>query len=149
MRYYTHVIATNYRTDHTCPTFSFFSLLNTVNACVIPVDYRTDDKCVTVHVRHATTDRILRALPTRGHARPRVHRAGRPIHDLRACQSLYYRSHLRFSYSCKKVSNGKKGQFSNLGYVSESDNRDYTTSSSPLSYLLKASFDSVRLIAAP
>ena len=40
-----------------------------------------------IHVRHATTDRQARVLPTRGHARPRVHRAGRPVINLRAAGS--------------------------------------------------------------
>ena len=57
---------------------------------VIPVHYRTDDTCATVHVRHATADRSSRALPTRGHARPRVHRAGRQINNCRARSKLYY-----------------------------------------------------------
>ena len=36
---------------------------------VIPVHYRTDETCATVHVRHGTTDRNTRALSTRGHTR--------------------------------------------------------------------------------
>ena len=55
---------------------------------VIPVHYRTDDTCATLHVRHATTDRNTRALPTRGHARPRVRLAERRITNLCAHRSL-------------------------------------------------------------
>ena len=60
---------------------------------VIPVDYRADDTCATVHVRYATTDRHACALPTRGHTRPRVHRAGRPVNNLRVRRELYYTRH--------------------------------------------------------
>ena len=49
---------------------------------VLLVHYRTDDTCAAVHVRHATTDRNTRALSTRGHAGPRVHRADRRIANL-------------------------------------------------------------------
>ena len=59
--------------------------------CVIPVDYRTDDTRVTVLLPHATPDWYTRALPTRGHARPCIHRAGRHIHNFRARRSLYYK----------------------------------------------------------
>ena len=53
-------------------------------------DYRMYDTCATVHVRHATTDRSTPALPTRGHARPRVHLADRRVTNLCARRSLYY-----------------------------------------------------------
>ena len=53
-------------------------------------EYRTDDTCATAQVRHATTDRNMRALPTRGHARPRVHRAVCPVNNQRARRYLYY-----------------------------------------------------------
>ena len=43
-------------------------------AHITRVDYPTDDTCATVHVRHATTVRNTRALPTPGHTRPRVYR---------------------------------------------------------------------------
>ena len=59
-------------------------------------DYRTDDTCATVHVRHATTDRNTRALPTRGHARPRAHRADRRITNLCAHRSLCYGTRARW-----------------------------------------------------
>ena len=38
------------------------------------VDYHSGDTCATAHVCHSTTDRTPRALATRGHTRPRVHR---------------------------------------------------------------------------
>ena len=59
---------------------------------VTRVDYPTDYTCTTVHVhvRHATTDRGTRALPTRGHARSRVHLADRRITNLCARRSLCY-----------------------------------------------------------
>ena len=63
---------------------------------VILVHYRTDDTCATVHVRLATTDRNTRALPTRGHARPRVHRADRWIPNLCAHRSLCYSTRARW-----------------------------------------------------
>ena len=59
------------------------------------VDYLTDDTCVTVPVRYIRTDRSTRALPTLGHTRPRVYRAGRQITNLRACRSLYYSTRAR------------------------------------------------------
>ena len=65
---------------------------------VILVHYRTDDTCATVHVRHATTDRNTRALPTRGHARPRVHRADRRIANFCAHQSLSYSTRARWPH---------------------------------------------------
>ena len=46
------------------------------------VDYRSGDTCATAHVSHSTTDRTSRALATRGHTRPRVHRT-RPTDKLR------------------------------------------------------------------
>ena len=61
-------------------------------------DYRTDDTCATVHVRHATTDRNTLALPTRGHTRPRVHCAGRPVNNLRAHRSLCYSTRARWPH---------------------------------------------------
>ena len=63
---------------------------------VILVHYRTDDTCTTVHVRRATTDRNTRALPTRGHARPRVHLADRRITNLCAHRSLCYSTRARW-----------------------------------------------------
>ena len=63
-------------------------------------DYRTDDTCAAVHVRHATTDRNTRALPTRGHARPRVHRADRRIGNLCAHRSLGYSTRARWPHVC-------------------------------------------------
>ena len=54
------------------------------------VDYPPDDTCATLHVRYATTDRGTRALPTRGHVRPRVHLANRRITNLCARRSLCY-----------------------------------------------------------
>ena len=54
--------------------------------------------CATVHVRHATTDRNTRALPTRGHARPRVRRAGRRIANFWAHRSLCYRMRARWPH---------------------------------------------------
>ena len=70
---------------HVCP-----------RADVIRVDYRTDDTCATVHVRHPTTDRNTRVLPTRGHARPRVLLAERRITNLCARRSLYYSTRARW-----------------------------------------------------
>ena len=64
-------------------------------AHVTRVDYPTDDTCATVHVRHVTTDRNKRALPTRGHARPRVHLADRRITNLCGRRSLYYSTRAR------------------------------------------------------
>ena len=63
---------------------------------VIPVHYRTDDTCATVQVRHATTNRNTRALPTRGHARPPVHRADSRITNLCAHRSLCYSTRVRW-----------------------------------------------------
>ena len=63
---------------------------------VILVHYGTDDTCTTVHVRHATTDRNTRALPTRGHARPLVHSADRRITNLCAHRSLCYSTRARW-----------------------------------------------------
>ena len=57
-------------------------------AHVARVDYPMDDTCANVHVRHATTDRNTRALPTRGHARPRVHLTDCRITNLCARRSL-------------------------------------------------------------
>ena len=59
-------------------------------AHVTRVDYLTNDTCATVHVRHATTDRSTRALPTRGHAQPSVHLADRRITNICTRRSLYY-----------------------------------------------------------
>ena len=65
---------------------------------VILTDYRTDDTCATVHVRHATTDPNTRALPTRGHARPHVHRADRRIANFCAHRSLCYSTRARWPH---------------------------------------------------
>ena len=65
---------------------------------VLLVHYRTDDTCGAVHERHATTDRNTRALPTRGHARPRVHRADRRIANLCAHRSLGYSTRARWPH---------------------------------------------------
>ena len=65
-------------------------------AHVIRVDYPTDDTCATVHVRHATTDRKTRTLPTGGHARPCVHLAERWITNLCAHRSLCYSTRARW-----------------------------------------------------
>ena len=46
------------------------------------VDYRSGDTCATAHVCRSTTDRTPRALATRGHTCPHVHRT-RPTHNLR------------------------------------------------------------------
>ena len=54
---------------------------------VLPVDYRTDHTCAPVDVRHVTTDRHARTLPTSEHARPRVHRAGCSVNNFCARQS--------------------------------------------------------------
>ena len=59
-------------------------------------DFRTDDTCATLHVRHAMTDRNTRALLTRGHALPRVHCADRRITILRAHRSLRYSTRARW-----------------------------------------------------
>ena len=56
---------------------------------VILVDYRMDDMCATVQELHVATALYTRALPTRGHARLRVQRAGRQIRNLRAWAGLY------------------------------------------------------------
>ena len=64
---------------HVCP-----------RAHIIRVDYPADDTCASDHVRHATTDRSTRALPTRGHARPRAPLADRRITNLCVRQSLCY-----------------------------------------------------------
>ena len=65
---------------------------------VILVHYRTDDTCATVPVRHARTDRNTRALPTRGHARPGVHRADRRIANFCAHRSLCYSTRARWPH---------------------------------------------------
>ena len=62
---------------------------------VTRVDYVTDETCATVHVRHTTTDRSKRALPTRGHALPRVHRPAGQITNSRPCRSSYYTTSAR------------------------------------------------------
>ena len=61
-------------------------------AHVTGVDYPTDDTYATVHVRHSTTDRVTRAIPTRGLARPRVQLADSRITNLCARRSLCYRT---------------------------------------------------------
>ena len=66
---------------------------------VMLTDYSTDDTCATVHVRHATTDRSTRALPTRGHACPSVHLADCRITNLCGRRSLLYSTCARGLYT--------------------------------------------------
>ena len=76
-------------------TARFTPSLATRWCIALNVDYSTDDTCATVHVRHTTADQSTRALPTRGHARPCVHCAGRQITNLCARRSLYYSTRAR------------------------------------------------------